>query len=63
LQKDTEAHTESVQKRATKQIPELRHLTNERRLEILGLTTLKLRRDRGDLIQQFKFINGFKRIN
>jgi ribonuclease P/MRP protein subunit RPP40 len=44
LQKDIEA-LESVQKRASKQIPEFRHLTYERRLEILGLTTLKLRRD------------------
>ncbi|XP_065640464.1 uncharacterized protein LOC136073043 [Hydra vulgaris] len=35
---------EKVQRRATKMIPELRHLEYKQRLEILGLTTLETRR-------------------
>jgi hypothetical protein len=54
---------EAVQKRATKLVPELRNLTYTDRLKELGLTTLEIRRQRGDAIQFFKLTNGFNRIN
>jgi hypothetical protein len=53
---------EKVQRRATKMIPELRHLDYENRLKALDLTTLEVRRLRGDLIQQFKIYKGFEII-
>ncbi|XP_065640553.1 uncharacterized protein LOC136073114 [Hydra vulgaris] len=54
---------EKVQRRATKMIPELRHLEYKKRLEILGLTTLETRRLRCDLIQQFKIFKGIEIID
>ena len=53
---------EKVQRRATKMIPELRHLDYENRLKALDLTTLEVRRLRGDLIQQFKIYKGLEMI-
>jgi ribonuclease P/MRP protein subunit RPP40 len=44
-------------------IPELRHFSYEDRLVKLGLTTLKTRRIRGDLIQQFKIQNRMDKVN
>ena len=49
---------EQVQRRATRLIPEIKNLPYESRLRILGLTTLALRRVRGDMIQVFKFLSG-----
>jgi hypothetical protein len=48
---------ERVQRRATKIVPCLRNLDYSARLTAIGITTLKTRRDRGDLIQMFKFTN------
>ena len=62
LKKDTD-NIESVQRRATKLIPHLRKLSYNQRLEKLNLTTLKVRRIRGDLIQMFKFSKGLHKIN
>jgi hypothetical protein len=45
---------ESVQKRATKQIPALRNLSYKERLQKLKLPTLAYRRIRGDLIEAYK---------
>ena len=53
---------EKVQRRATKLIPELRHLDYQQRLKALDLTTLEVRRLRGDLIQQFKISKGLEII-
>ena len=41
---------ENVQRRASKRIPGLSHLTNKRRLEAIKLPTLQYRRYRGDMI-------------
>lgn len=54
---------ENVQHRATRMIPSLRGLSYEQRLEKLNLTTLELRRLRGDLIEVFKIINGFEDLD
>ena len=54
---------ERVQHRATKMIPTLRNKPYEERIELLGLTTLKTRRLRGQLIQTFKILNQYDKID
>ena len=54
---------ERIQHRATKLIPNLRHKSYEERIECLGLTTLKTRRLRGQLIQSFKIILQFDEVD
>ena len=54
---------ENIQKRATKIVPELKDLPYEQRLRMLNLPTLLYRRQRFDLIQIFKIINGFDNID
>ena len=54
---------EGVQQRATKLIPELKHLCYERRLLECGLTTLETRRLRGGLIEVSKILNGCEDIH
>ena len=54
---------ERVQQRATKLIPELKHLCYERRLLECGLTTLETRRLRGDLIEANEILNGYEDID
>ena len=49
---------ENVQRRATKQVPGLSHMTYEERLESLKLPTLAYRRTRGDMINAFKIVHG-----
>ncbi|KAJ8039280.1 hypothetical protein HOLleu_16943 [Holothuria leucospilota] len=48
---------EQVQKRATRLIPEVKHLPYHVRLKHLGLTTLELKRLRGDMLQVYKFLS------
>ena len=50
---------EAVQRRATKQVNELHHLSYEQRLRKLNLFTLSFRRLRGDMIETFKIVNEF----
>ena len=57
LSKDIEL-LEQVQYRATKIIPELSNLPYHERLKRLNLTTLELRRHRGDLIETFKILKN-----
>ena len=51
---------ERVQRRATKLIPELKHLCYERRLLECTLSTLETRRLRGDIIEVFKILNIYE---
>ena len=50
---------EKIQRRATKLIPGLRDL----RYEEPGLTTLEIRRLRGNQIEVFKILNGYENID
>jgi hypothetical protein len=54
---------EKVQRRATKTITAIKHMRYEDRLQQLGLTTLKKRRERGDLIQQFKLTRKIEEVH
>ena len=54
---------EQVRRRATKLVPELKNLNHESRLASLGLITLEVRRERGDLIQIFKILKGYNTVN
>jgi len=51
-------HLEKVQRRATKMVPELKDLPYPERLKRLKLPSLVYRRDRGDMIETFKILNG-----
>ena len=54
---------ESVQRRATKLIYELREMSYDDRLKELGLFKLSARRARGDMITVFKIMNGLMSID
>ena len=54
---------EQVQHRATKLVPSLKDEPYEKRLKELGLTTLKERRERGDLIEVFKLMHGLENVD
>jgi len=54
---------ERVQKRATKLIEGYKNIAYNDRLEKTGLTTLENRRIRGDLIQVFKIVKGFDKLD
>ncbi len=57
------AKIEAVQRRATKVAHSMRGLDYNERLERLDLTTLELRRTRGDLIQLYKIFRGIDKVN
>ena len=52
---------ERVQHRATKMTSACRNMSYSERLKFTGLTSLEDRRDRGDLIEVFKFVKGFSK--
>jgi len=49
---------ERVQHRYTRMIPVISKLTYHKRLELLGLWSLKERRNRADLVEVFKMVKG-----
>ena len=54
---------ENVQKAATNLVPKLRKYTYQVRLQKLGLTTLKDRRERFDMIEVYKLLTGREQID
>ena len=54
---------EKIQRRMTKLIPGLKDKSYQERMKILNLPSLKHRRRRGDLIETFKVLNGFVKVN
>jgi hypothetical protein len=48
---------ENVQHRATKLVPELKHMEYEERLKSMKLPSLVYRRHRGDMIETYKYMN------
>ena len=54
---------ESVQRKATKMAKDVQHLDYESRLERFDLTKLYDRRQRGDLIQTYRILNGIDDLN
>ncbi len=54
---------EKVQKRATKMVKDIQHLTYTDRLIALDLPTVKYRQTRGDLIQTYKIIHNIDNID
>ena len=54
---------ERVQARATKLVPSIRNFGYKRRLQALGMFTLEQRRLRGLLIETFKILRGFNRVD
>ena len=62
LKKDQEV-LEKVQQRATKMIEGFQYKTYDERLRETGLTTLVQRRKRGDLIETFKLVKGFTKVD
>ena len=53
---------EKIQRRATRMVPVLRHLSYSDRLQRLKLTSLEDRRQRGDLIEAYKIISGKENV-
>ena len=49
---------ENVQRRATKQLPGMKNIPYEERLQRLKLPTLAYRRTRGDMIEVYKLFHG-----
>ena len=53
---------ERVQRRATKLVNEFTKLSYENRLKKLGIYSLYCRRQRGDLIETYKILNGYYNV-
>ena len=54
---------EKVQERFVRLVSDAKGKTYEEKLSDMGLTTLKERRKRGDMIETFKTMNGFNRVH
>ena len=61
--KKDQDNIESVQRRATKLVPEIAGLSYEDRLEVLKIPSLFYRRARGDMIECYKYLHGSYKIS
>jgi len=62
LRKDVDC-LEKVQRRATKLFGGLKDKSYEERLRILGITSLEERINRGDVIQVYRIVKGFDKVD
>ena len=62
LRKDVDC-LEKVQRRANKLVRGLKDKSYEERQRLLGITSLEERRIRGDLIQVFRIVKGFDKVD
>lgn len=62
LYKKDKITIENVQRRATRLVRSISHLSYENRLRELGLPTLEYRRERADMVQVYKIFNGIDKI-
>ena len=62
LERDVE-ELEKIQKRLVRSLSDVQGENYEEKLKQAGLTTLKKRRERGDLIETFKVLKGFYKVN
>ncbi len=53
---------ENVQRRATKLVSNINHLPYNERLKTLGIPSLEYRRQRADMIQVYKIIEGIDKV-
>ena len=53
---------ENVQRRATKFVTSIKHLSYQERLKKLGLPSLEYRRERADLIEVYKIMNNIDQV-
>ena len=54
---------ESVQRRATRMIPGFKNFDYEGRLRLLDMYSIERRHNRGDMIEIFKIIKGYDKLN
>lgn len=62
LEKDIES-LEKVQRRLIRSLSNVRGTTYDEKLKDAGLTSLRNRRERGDLIETYKTLNGFNNVD
>ena len=54
---------QNVQRRETRLVKCLKHLSYEDRLKTLGLPSLEYRRERSDMIQVYKIMQGIDKVD
>ena len=54
---------ENVQRRATKLVKNIQHLSYSDRTRYLGLPSLQYRRLRSDMVEKFRIINNIDKVN
>jgi hypothetical protein len=54
---------ENVQRRATKLVKNIKHLSYSERIKYLGLPSLQYRRMRSDLVETYKIINNIDKVD